>query len=68
MPPSSIPSVICPHCPSPVDPASMELAADEAGQYRVCPRGDNAVVLTRQHGPAGAAPSRRTEAQSGPRS
>lgn len=36
---------ICPHCHSPLDPNSMELASSNDAQLRVCPNCDEPVVL-----------------------
>ena len=36
---------ICPHCHSPVDPATLELASSAQAYYRICPVCDEAVLL-----------------------
>lgn len=42
---------ICPHCHSPLDPQTMDLANSAATQLRICPNCDEPIVLT----PAAAA-------------
>lgn len=36
---------ICPHCHSPVDPATLELASSAQAYYRICPVCDEAVLV-----------------------
>ena len=36
---------ICPHCHSPVDPATLELASSAQAYYRICPICDEAVMV-----------------------
>ena len=46
------PRFICPHCHSPLDPNSMELASCSDVQLRVCPNCDEPVVLQPNATPA----------------
>jgi hypothetical protein len=39
------PRFICPHCHSPVDPASLEFASSAQAYYRICPVCDEAVLV-----------------------
>ena len=39
------PRFICPHCHSPVDPATLELASSAQAYYRICPVCDEAVLV-----------------------
>lgn len=41
----TMPRFICPHCHSPVDPASMDFATGPGAYYRVCPVCDEAVLV-----------------------
>ena len=47
---------ICPHCHSPVDPATLELASSAQAYYRICPVCDEAVLVALAAGLAVAEP------------
>ena len=50
------PRFICPHCHSPVDPASLEFASSAQAYYRICPVCDEAVLVALAAGLAVADP------------
>jgi hypothetical protein len=39
------PRFICPHCHSPIDPQTMDLAVSASEQYRVCPECDEPTAV-----------------------
>lgn len=39
------PRIICPHCHSPIDPLTLEMAFSAEAQYRICPECDEPIVL-----------------------
>ncbi|MFZ4538824.1 hypothetical protein [Propionivibrio sp.] len=39
------PRFICPHCHSPIDPPSMEVASSAVAAYRICPECDELTVV-----------------------
>lgn len=41
----SSPLILCPHCHTPVDPASMDTAHSRAGDWRICPACDEPVLF-----------------------
>ncbi len=51
-----MPRFICPHCHSPVDPASMDSAASPDAYYRICPVCDEAVLVALTAGLVAAEP------------
>ena len=43
---SRLARIICPHCRCPIDPLTLEIAASNQAQYRICPECDEAIVCT----------------------
>ena len=39
------PRIICPHCRSPIDPLTLEVAVSAGTHYRICPECDEPIVL-----------------------
>ncbi len=39
------PRIICPHCHSPIDPLTLEVAVSADAHYRICPECDEPIVL-----------------------
>ena len=39
------PRIICPNCHSPIDPQTLEYAASDSVQFRICPACDEPIVL-----------------------
>lgn len=37
--------IICPHCHSPIDPLSLEVAVSAGTHYRICPECDDPIML-----------------------
>lgn len=40
------PRFICPHCHRSIDPLTLELAASDEAQYRICTECDSPIVLS----------------------
>ena len=40
------PRIICPHCHSPIDPLTLEVAESAEAHYRICPECDEPIVMS----------------------
>ena len=40
------PRIICPHCHSPIDPLTLEVAVSVQTHYRICPECDEFIVMS----------------------